>query len=181
MAAGGVAHTCKKRRIVILLLLLTIPAALQYSRQAGRQAAGITVMPQRAVYELLGDVAQPGIYRFTGEQTIAALAAACGAENARSACTGATIAPGTRLTFSGSACTPAVMNAPALLSYGLRVPLSSASAVDLEMIPGIGPKTANAIIEYRDRAGSVDRIEELINIRGIGPKTLENITPFLRP
>ncbi len=180
-AAGGAEHTCKTRRLVILLLLLALPAAVQYSRHARRQTGAITVEPQRVVYELLGDSARPGIYRFTGEQTAAELAAACGAKYAPVTCTGGKISPGTRLTFNGSAPVPADMDAPALLSYGLPVSLATASGRDLELIPGIGPKTARAIIDYRDRAGPVHRIEELINIRGIGPKTLENIAPFLRP
>jgi competence ComEA-like helix-hairpin-helix protein len=178
---GGAEHACKTRRLVILLLLLTLPAAVQYSRHAHRLTGVISVEPQRAVYELLGDSARPGIYRFTREQTTAALAAACGAHCALVACTGDKIAPGTRLTFSGSATASADMDAPALLAYGLPVSLATASGRDLELIPGIGPKTARAIIDYRDRTGPVQRIEELINIRGIGPKTLENIAPFLRP
>ncbi len=53
-----------------------------------------------------------------------------------------------------------------------KVDLNSASQQELEMLPGIGPKTAEKIIAYRSRTpfGSVD---ELANVSGIGPKKLD--------
>ena len=48
--------------------------------------------------------------------------------------------------------------------------LNTASATDLEALPGIGAKTAALIVEYRQKNGPFKKIEELMNIRGIGEK-----------
>lgn len=56
-----------------------------------------------------------------------------------------------------------------------KVNLNSASAEQLQSIPGIGPATAKAIIEYRTKAGKFNRIEEIINVKGIGEKKFQKI------
>ena len=48
--------------------------------------------------------------------------------------------------------------------------LNTASATDLEVLPGIGAKTAALIVEYRQKNGPFKKIEELMNVRGIGEK-----------
>lgn len=60
------------------------------------------------------------------------------------------------------------------------VSLNSASRAELETLPGIGPKTAEAIMAYRSERGAFSSIEELINVKGIGPKKMEKMRPFLR-
>ncbi len=46
---------------------------------------------------------------------------------------------------------------------------------ELEKLPGVGPVLANNIIEYRNRNGSFMKIDDLINVSGIGEKKLESI------
>ncbi len=48
--------------------------------------------------------------------------------------------------------------------------INTASASELERLPGIGPKTAGRIVEYRQKNGSFKKIEELMNVRGVGEK-----------
>ena len=48
--------------------------------------------------------------------------------------------------------------------------LNTATASQLESLPGIGPKTAIRIVEYRQKNGSFKKIEELMNVKGIGEK-----------
>ena len=48
--------------------------------------------------------------------------------------------------------------------------INTASAADFESLPGIGAKTAARIVEYRQKNGSFKKIEELMNVRGIGEK-----------
>jgi competence protein ComEA len=48
--------------------------------------------------------------------------------------------------------------------------INSASASDLEGLPGIGAKTAQRIVEYRQKNGPFKKVEELMNVRGIGEK-----------
>ena len=59
---------------------------------------------------------------------------------------------------------------------------NTASWSDLALLPEIGEQTARAIIEHREqRDGCVfHRPDDLLDVRGIGPKTLEAITPHLR-
>ena len=52
------------------------------------------------------------------------------------------------------------------------VNLNAASAEDLGTLPGVGPKTAEAILAYRHEHGPFQRVEDLLEIRGIGEKKL---------
>ena len=48
--------------------------------------------------------------------------------------------------------------------------INTASVVDLERLPGIGAKTAGRILEYRQKNGPFKKVEELMNVRGVGEK-----------
>jgi competence protein ComEA len=49
--------------------------------------------------------------------------------------------------------------------------INTAAADQLERLPGVGPSTAARIVEYRQKNGGFKKIEELMNVRGIGEKT----------
>jgi len=55
------------------------------------------------------------------------------------------------------------------------VNLNTASSAELETLPGIGPTTAQKIIEYREQNGPFVNTEDIINVSGIGPGTYERI------
>jgi len=57
------------------------------------------------------------------------------------------------------------------------VNLNTASATDLEGLPGIGAKTAARIIEYRQKNGPFKKVEELMNVRGVGEKNFLKLKP----
>jgi competence protein ComEA len=60
------------------------------------------------------------------------------------------------------------------------IPLNSATLEQLDLLPGIGPSKAAAILEYRQRVGKFTSVEDLLNVKGIGKKTLENIRHLVR-
>jgi competence protein ComEA len=68
---------------------------------------------------------------------------------------------------------------PAPTSASLRVNINIATQAELEALPRIGPVTAQAIIAYRNTNGPFKTIEELMDVKGIGPATLEALKPFI--
>lgn len=59
------------------------------------------------------------------------------------------------------------------------IDLNSASLEDLIKIPGIGKVIAKNIIEYREIHGPFTSVDELLKVKGIGPKKLSQIRPYL--
>lgn len=60
-----------------------------------------------------------------------------------------------------------------------RISINSASLDELIKLPGIGEKTANKIIDYRNKYGNFKHIEELKNVSGIGDKKYEKIKELI--
>ena len=54
-----------------------------------------------------------------------------------------------------------------------KINLNKATAAELSQLKGIGMKYAERIVEYRDKNGPFKNVEDLLNVQGIGPKTLE--------
>ncbi len=87
----------------------------------------------------------------------------------------------------------AVISLPALAAVQAPAPVAAASAApskpalnlntatleQLETLPGIGRKTAERILEYRTKSGSFKRIEELMNVKGIGEKSFLKLKPLV--
>ena len=60
----------------------------------------------------------------------------------------------------------------------LKVNLNSADLDELDELPGVGPSTAQKILDYRESNGMFRTVDDLEAVSGIGPKTLEDIKPF---
>jgi len=66
------------------------------------------------------------------------------------------------------------------LQLGRQLDINRASAADLEELPGIGPELARRIAQWRSRRGRVENLEELLEVKGIGPRRLEALRRALR-
>jgi competence protein ComEA len=59
------------------------------------------------------------------------------------------------------------------------VNINTAPATEIASLPGIGDKTAARIVEYRQKNGPFKKVEELMNVRGIGEKNFLKLKPQL--
>ncbi|HXN99171.1 MAG TPA: helix-hairpin-helix domain-containing protein [Candidatus Acidoferrales bacterium] len=59
------------------------------------------------------------------------------------------------------------------------IDLNTATAEQLQQVPGIGPSTAKAIVNFRQKSGPFQRIEDLLAIKGISKARLEKMRPYV--
>jgi competence ComEA-like helix-hairpin-helix protein len=59
------------------------------------------------------------------------------------------------------------------------IDINTATAEQLQQVPGIGPSTAKAIVNFRQKSGPFQRIEDLLAIKGISKARLEKMRPYL--
>ena len=57
--------------------------------------------------------------------------------------------------------------------------LNAADARDLQLLPGVGAVKAGEILKLRSRLGEFRSVEDLLKVKGIGPKTLEKLRPYV--
>ena len=74
---------------------------------------------------------------------------------------------------------PVTVVKPVKASPAAQVNLNTASAADLRTLPNIGAATAARIIEYRQKNGGFKKIEDLMNVKGIGEKSFLKLKPLV--
>jgi competence protein ComEA len=130
------------------------------------------------VVHVAGAVRNPGVYRLpAGSRVADAVERAGGATGGGSTDAvnlAARLSDGQQIVVPGrGAAAPATGEGP--------VSLGSATAEQLDEIEGIGPVTAQKIIEFRDQKGGLSSVEELDEVSGIGPATMEALRAALQP
>ena len=148
-----------------------------------------TTAPGQVLVHAAGAVHAPGIYRLDADARVADLVAAAGGASADAELDrlnlAATIADGQQVYVPRAGETvPAVVGATgeggaASGGDGL-VDVNTASADELDTLPGVGPATAQAILDERERRGSFSSVEELLEVRGIGEAKLEALRDLVR-
>jgi competence protein ComEA len=68
---------------------------------------------------------------------------------------------------------------PAVATASAPVNLNTASVSEIATLPGVGPKAAERIVEYRQKNGGFKKIEELMNVKGIGEKSFLKLKPLI--
>jgi competence protein ComEA len=148
-------------------------------------ASGATKEGERATVHVAGAVAKPGVYDLdAGARVIDAIEAAGGGApdaDLNRLNLAAKVADGQRVLVqrvgeaapAGSA-SPGGGGGGSADSSGL-VSLNSATQVELEALPGIGPTLAGAIIAERERRGGFRSVNELRDVRGIGEKRFADL------
>jgi competence protein ComEA len=88
----------------------------------------------------------------------------------------------TASTRSGSATSPASTAGSTVskLAPGEQLNINTASAADLDKLPGIGPTKAQAIVDYRNQNGDFKSIEDIEKVKGIKGGTFSKIKPYIK-
>ena len=66
------------------------------------------------------------------------------------------------------------------LAMGRRISINQATLGQLQTVPHIGPVRASRIVENRRKEGLFSSISELQRVRGIGPRTIQKVAPYLK-
>jgi competence protein ComEA len=74
---------------------------------------------------------------------------------------------------------PAAKASASSASSGSPINLNTATQAQLETLPGIGKSTAERILEYRQKNGGFKKVEDLMNVRGIGEKSFLKMKPLI--
>ena len=75
------------------------------------------------------------------------------------------------LASAQEAAKPSAKAATSSASSGTPLNLNTATVAQLEALPGIGKSTAERILEYRQKNGGFKKVEDLMNVRGVGEKS----------
>lgn len=140
------------------------------------------VSPAPILVDVAGWVRKPGVYEFhEGDRVIDAIEAAGGARpgaGLESLNLAAPLADGTQILVRKAGAVPTGSSGGSGTtsgSSGSLVNVNTASESDLEALPGIGPVLAQEIIDYRTQNGPFASVDQLDDVSGIGPATLDDL------
>jgi competence protein ComEA len=178
---------------LVLLLLLgrfalgagtTTPAApLPPPPAPGAGVSGLS--SARVVVDVVGAVRRPGLYRLPQGSRIADAVARAGGTT-RKAVPGqvnlaAPLADGEQVVVPARGSPPPSSGGGSTAAPSAPVQLSTATLEQLDSLPGVGPSTAQKILDYRQQHGAFHSVDELDAVPGIGPKRLEQLRDLVVP
>jgi len=135
------------------------------------------------VVDVTGAVRRAGVYRMpAGSRVNDAIARAGGARPdavLEAINLAARLADGQQVVLPSSR--PGAIAATGAVSEDAPISLGSATVEQLDTIEGIGPVTAEDIVEFRDEHGGLASVEQLDQVSGIGPATMEALRERLQP
>ncbi len=82
--------------------------------------------------------------------------------------------------FTATCSTRVVHERPASVASAAAININTATPDELEGLPGVGRKTADAIVAYRTANGPFRRVEHLMMIRGISERRFAEFRPLVR-
>jgi competence protein ComEA len=179
--------------VAILLVLL-----VRHLGESGSAVPAVTPLPAPArsakpaaakllVIDVAGAVRRPGLYRLPSGSRIDDAIAAAGGVTAKAQLDAvnlaAPIADGEQVVVPGRgvAGAPAEGPAPAGSAPSSPLDLNTATLEQLEALPGIGPVTAQKILDYRQAHGPFHSVAELEGVPGIGPAHMSQLKGLVIP
>jgi len=176
----------------VLLVLLVVAGRFLLGAGAATSAdAGVALGAEQiraapappVVVHVVGAVQLPGLYRLPRGKRVADAVARAGGATAKADLAlinlAALVSDGQQVVVPSRAppgATPAAGEAS-----GGPVHLNSATIEQLDALPGVGPVTAQKIVDYREKHGAFSSVRELDAIPGIGPARLEQLTELVAP
>ncbi len=174
--------------LVVLVLagrfLLGAGAATSSEAEVALGAEAIRAAPAPpVVVHVVGAVQQPGLYRLARGTRVADAVARAGGATAKAELAlinlAALVSDGQQIVVPARA--PPGSAPAAGDAAGGPVHLNSATIEQLDALPGVGPVTAQKIVDYREKHGAFGSVRELDAIPGIGPARLEQLTELVAP
>jgi competence protein ComEA len=141
--------------------------------------------PAALVVHVVGAVRRPGLYRLREGSRIADAVARAGGATRRADVSlvnlAAPVADGAQVVVPRRTPAAAAGSAGAATAPAGPLHLNTATLEQLDELPGIGPSTAQKILDFRDEHGAFTSVDELDAVPGIGPARLEQLREVAAP
>jgi competence protein ComEA len=188
-------NTLLYQRIVMALVALAMTFVLfAKGRQTGTVSgptALSSVEPAGILVQISGDVAYPGMYEISDKKMTNSVI-----QMSKPLCNGVPVRVDTQpvtllqagdallITCKGSENSPFItvlpMKSSQCLTLGIPLDLNLMTVADFDLLPGIGPVLAERIVAYRHKNGDFAKIDELLQVDGVGEKKFQKLSKYFK-